>query len=142
MLEYALKAASLGDDVPGWDYCTNRLEDHIATLCGKEVYPFHMATSYTYLLQAAIFVSSGTMGNQLAIRALLEKPPYRCASLRPCGLWNTDPVDSVLCDHRSHVHTSEAGGTAFHSGATSISVVPSNGAAPPSPPKSSAFQRN
>jgi len=37
MLQYALKAASLGDDVMGWDYCTTRLEEHIAALCGKEV---------------------------------------------------------------------------------------------------------
>lgn len=95
MLEYALKAASLGDDVMGWDYCTNRLEEHVARLCGKE---------------AGIFVSSGSMGNQLAIRALLGKPPY-----------------SVLSDHRAHNYTSEAGGTAFHSGATSIPVIPSNG---------------
>ena len=37
MLEYALRAASLGDDVMGWDYCTTRLEEHVAKLCGKEV---------------------------------------------------------------------------------------------------------
>lgn len=62
MLDYALKATSFGDDVFQRDYCTNALESHVAKLCGKE---------------AALFVSSGTMGNQIALRCLLEKPPYR-----------------------------------------------------------------
>ncbi|PVF96275.1 hypothetical protein CPB86DRAFT_816527 [Serendipita vermifera] len=95
MLAYAMKAVSLGDDVFGWDYCTNRLEEHVAKLCGKE---------------AAIFVSSGTMGNQIAVKCLLDKPPF-----------------SVLSDYRAHIYTSEAGGLATNTGAASIPVVPSNG---------------
>jgi len=62
MLQYALKATSLGDDVFGWDYSTNRLEEHLAALCGKE---------------DAVFVSSGTMGNQISLKCLLGKPPNR-----------------------------------------------------------------
>ncbi|KAG8823278.1 Threonine aldolase [Serendipita sp. 401] len=92
MLKFAMKATSVGDDVFGWDYCTNALEQHMAKICGKE---------------AAIFVSSGTMGNQIALRCLFERPPY-----------------SVVCDHRSHIYKYEAGGAAFHSGAATIAVVP------------------
>ncbi|KAK7694413.1 hypothetical protein QCA50_001599 [Cerrena zonata] len=92
---YAYAAlASLGDDVYG-EPSTAALEAHVAKITGKE---------------AALFVPSGTMSNQLALRTHLKQPPY-----------------SVLCDHRAHIHKYEAGGTAFHSGATSILVTPSNG---------------
>jgi len=60
--------------------------------------------------EAALFVPSGTMSNQLALRTHLKQPPY-----------------AVLCDHRAHIHRYEAGGTAFHSGATTIPVAPANG---------------
>ncbi|KAF5377458.1 hypothetical protein D9615_005174 [Tricholomella constricta] len=60
--------------------------------------------------EAALFMPSGTASNQIAIRTHLRQPPY-----------------SVLCDHRAHTHKYEAGGTAFHSGATTIPVIPSNG---------------
>lgn len=52
-MKAAMMAAPLGDDVYGEDPTTLALERRIAELLGKE---------------AAIFVSSGTMGNQLAIR--------------------------------------------------------------------------
>jgi threonine aldolase len=111
MYAYAVQA-SLGDDVY-FDPSTKVLEDHIARLTGKE---------------AALFVPSGTMSNQLAIRAHLKQPPF-----------------SVLVDHRSHmnkfVHPNifvhvyldqifqvryETGGAAFHSGATLHAVIPAN----------------
>ncbi|CAG7847823.1 Low-specificity L-threonine aldolase [Serendipita indica DSM 11827] len=95
MLEYAFKVTSFGDDVFQRDYCTNALEKHVANLCGKE---------------AGLFISSGTMGNQIALRCLLEQPPY-----------------SVLCDQRSHLSQYETGGAAYNSGATLIPVVPSDG---------------
>ncbi|KAF8640347.1 hypothetical protein AX17_000019 [Amanita inopinata Kibby_2008] len=60
--------------------------------------------------EAAIFMPSGTASNQIALRAHLKQPPY-----------------SILCDHRAHIHRYEAGGTAFHSGALNISVIPTNG---------------
>lgn len=69
MFIYALRA-SLGDDVYQ-EPSTLALEAHIARLTGKE---------------AAIFVSSGTMSNQIALRTHLKQPPY-----------------SVLCDHRAHI---------------------------------------
>ncbi|KAH9005997.1 pyridoxal phosphate-dependent transferase [Lactarius hatsudake] len=93
MYEYAIQA-SLGDDVYH-DPNTAALEAHMARLFGKE---------------AALFVPSGTMSNQLAVRTHLKQPPY-----------------SVLCDHRSHIYACEAGGIALHSGAQVIPVIPSNG---------------
>jgi threonine aldolase len=92
MQEYAVQA-SLGDDVYH-DPNTATLEAHMARLFAKE---------------AALFVPSGTMSNQLAIRTHLKQPPY-----------------SVLCDHRAHIHAHESGGIALHSGAQTIPVIPSN----------------
>ncbi|KAM6497920.1 Pyridoxal phosphate-dependent transferase [Amanita muscaria] len=93
MFEYA-RQATLGDDVY-YDAATAALEAHIAKVTGKE---------------AALFVSSGTASNQIALRTHLTQPPY-----------------SVLCDQRAHMHKYEAGGTAFHSGAAVIPLLPSNG---------------
>ncbi|KAI0271532.1 pyridoxal phosphate-dependent transferase [Gloeopeniophorella convolvens] len=92
MYEYAVQA-SLGDDVYH-EPSTIAFEGHVARLFGKE---------------AALFVPSGTMSNQLALRSHLKQPPY-----------------TVLCDYRSHIYKYEAGGTAFHSGAQIIPVIPSN----------------
>jgi threonine aldolase len=77
MLE-AVKSCSLLDDVFQEDPATNELEAYVAERTGKE---------------AGLFVLSGTMGNQLALRSLLIQPPY-----------------SVLCDYRAHIFTAEAGG--------------------------------
>ncbi|KAH9964455.1 pyridoxal phosphate-dependent transferase [Russula dissimulans] len=93
MYEYAIRA-SLGDDVYH-EPNTAALEAHVARLFGKE---------------DALFVPSGTMANQLAIRTHLKQPPY-----------------SILCDHRAHIYVCEAGGLSHHSGAQVIPVIPSNG---------------
>lgn len=69
MYAYAVRA-SLGDDVYD-EPSMKRLEAHMANLTGKE---------------AALFIPSGTMSNQLALRTHLKQPPY-----------------SVLCDHRAHI---------------------------------------
>jgi threonine aldolase len=74
----AIQSCTLLDDVFMEDPTTMDLEAHCAALCGKE---------------AGLFVLSGTMGNQLALRSLLVQPPY-----------------GVLCDHRSHIVKYEAGG--------------------------------
>jgi Beta-eliminating lyase len=63
--------ASLGDDVYE-EPSTQRFEKHVAQLFGKG---------------AALFVSSGSMSNQIALRAHLTQPPH-----------------SVLCDIRSHIN--------------------------------------
>ncbi|KAJ6519598.1 pyridoxal phosphate-dependent transferase [Mycena sanguinolenta] len=93
MYEYAT-LSTIGDDVY-FEPSTNALEAHIAKLTGKE---------------AALFMSSGTASNQIALRTHLMQPPY-----------------SVLCDHRAHINKYEAGGAAFHSGAATTAVIPSNG---------------
>ena len=74
----AVKSCSLLDDVFQEDKTTADLEAHVAALTGKE---------------AGLFVLSGTMGNQLALRTHLKQPPH-----------------SVLCDSRSHIVKYEAGG--------------------------------
>ena len=60
--------------------------------------------------EAALFVLSGTQGNQIALRTHLEKPPY-----------------AVLTDYRAHILNWEAGGPATLCGAHVQGIVPSNG---------------
>ena len=66
----AMAAAEVGDDVYGEDPTINRLEARAAEIFGRE---------------AAIFVPTGTMGNQIAIRL------------------HTDHGQEVICEARSHV---------------------------------------
>ncbi len=66
----AMAAAEVGDDVYGEDPTVNRLEQRSAEVCGRE---------------AAIFVPTGTMGNQIAIRL------------------HTDHGQEVICEARAHV---------------------------------------
>lgn len=75
--------AHVGDDVFGDDPTVNRLEDMVANLLGKE---------------AALFVPSGTMANQVSIRA------------------HTQPGDEIICHRMSHVYQYEAGAPAVLSG--------------------------
>ena len=91
----ALPTASLGDDVYEESTTTNALSARLAAMFGKP---------------EALFVPSGTMGNQLCLRALLVQPPY-----------------SVICDHRAHIYTDEAGATSLISQAHLIPVIPKNG---------------
>ena len=79
----------------GEDETTLSFQKRVAQLTGKE---------------AALFCTSGTMANQLAIRSWLQQPPY-----------------SILCDERAHVHQWETGGIAAHSQAQTIPVQPTNG---------------
>ncbi len=82
MLE-AMMAAEVGDDVFGQDPTTNALEDKMASMFGHE---------------AALFCPSGTMTNQIAIKA------------------QTQPLDEILCDEITHIYRYELGGYGFHSG--------------------------
>lgn len=77
--------AEVGDDVFGEDPSVNRLEVYIAELLGKE---------------AAVFVPSGTMANEIAVRI------------------HTRPGDEMLCEQSAHVCLYEAGGPAALSGVT------------------------
>src|SRR3954462_15618222 len=75
--------ADVGDDVYGEDPTVNALEQRTAELFGHE---------------AAVFVPSGTMGNQLCLRLL-----------RP-------PAEELLCDADAHIVTCEHGSAAQHGG--------------------------
>ncbi|KAI8896629.1 pyridoxal phosphate-dependent transferase [Globomyces pollinis-pini] len=92
---FAMKNALVGDDVFADDPTINEFQDRVAKLAGKE---------------AALFVTSGTLSNQLAIRTHLTQPPY-----------------SVVVDERAHVHTYEAGGISFHAGAQVLTLSPAPG---------------
>jgi threonine aldolase len=81
----AMHAAEVGDDVFQEDPSVNRLEERVADLLGKE---------------AALFVPSGTMSNQICIAT------------------HTRPGDELLCDVSCHIYNSEAGGPAVLSGVT------------------------
>jgi len=79
----AMAWAEVGDDVYGEDPSVNRLQNRAADLTGKE---------------AALFVPSGTMANQIAVRA-----------------W-TEPGDALLAARDAHVYLYEGGGAAALSG--------------------------
>jgi threonine aldolase len=79
----AMMAAEVGDDVYGEDPTVNRLEAQAAELCGRE---------------AAVFVPTGTMANQIAIRL------------------HTRPGQEVICEERSHVFNMEMAMAAAFSG--------------------------
>jgi threonine aldolase len=81
----AMAAAEVGDDVFGDDPTVNRLEERVADLLGKE---------------AALYVPSGTMSNQIALNV------------------HTQPGDELLCDLNCHIYNYEAGGPAILSGVT------------------------
>ena len=80
----AMRSAPLGDDVLGDEPTVARLEAMIAARLGKE---------------AAVFVPSGTMANQLAIRVA-------------CGAG-----DEIIAHEESHIIHYETGGPAALSGA-------------------------
>jgi threonine aldolase len=90
----AMAEAELGDDMLGEDPTVNRLEEHVADLLGKE---------------AAMFVPSGTMSNQIALRLHLR------------------PGDEVLCEASSHIFLYEGGGPAVLSGAMCQTVPTKRG---------------
>lgn len=79
----AMSHAEVGDDVFGEDPTVNRLQETVAELLGKE---------------AALFVPSGTMSNQIAIKC------------------HTQPGDEVILERDSHSFHYEGGGPALLSG--------------------------
>ena len=81
----AMFAAQVGDDVFGDDPTVNALEAKVSAMFGME---------------AALFCASGTMANQIAIKA------------------HTQPGDEVICHKLSHVYYYEGGGIAMNSGAS------------------------
>jgi threonine aldolase len=85
----AMAAAEVGDDVFDEDPTVHRLQERVAALLGTE---------------AALFVPSGTMANQICVRVL------------------TRPGDELICETTSHVYVWEAGGPAALSGVTTRTV--------------------
>jgi threonine aldolase len=85
----AMAHAEVGDDVYGEDPTVNRLEEVAAEQLGKA---------------KALFVASGTMANQLAIRA------------------RTQPGDAMFAGKESHVYLYESGGAAAISGVHSVLI--------------------
>jgi threonine aldolase len=81
----AMMAADVGDDVYGEDPTVNELEHRTAAWFGME---------------AGIFVPSGTMANQIAVRL------------------HCQPQDETLLESTSHIYLWEAGGAAALSGVT------------------------
>jgi threonine aldolase len=79
----AMAAAEVGDDVYGEDPTVNLLEQRAAEIFGRE---------------AALFVPTGTMGNQIAIRL------------------HTQPGQEVIAEARSHILDWEMAMTAVFSG--------------------------
>ena len=86
----AMAAAEVGDDVYGEDPTVNLLERRAAELFGRE---------------AGLFVPTGTMGNQIAIRTL------------------TQPGQEVIAESRAHILDWEMATTAVFSGCL-IRAVP------------------
>jgi threonine aldolase len=79
----AIAAAPVGDDQYGEDPTTNLLQSRLAELLGK---------------QAALWLPTGTMANQVALRVM------------------TRPGDEVIASRQSHAGWHEAGGAAANAG--------------------------
>jgi threonine aldolase len=90
----AMAAAEVGDDVYGEDPTINLLERRAAEVFGRE---------------AALFVPSGTMGNQIAIRL------------------HTQPGQEVIAESRAHILDWEMATTAVFSGCLVRSVAAERG---------------
>jgi threonine aldolase len=90
----AMASAEVGDDVYGEDPSVNRLEEEVAAAFGRP---------------AALFVPSGTMGNQVAVRVLVA------------------PGEELICDADAHLVTYEGGGLAVHGGVQTRTLVTDRG---------------
>jgi len=93
-MRQAMASAEVGDDVFGEDPTVNHLQEKIAKLLGKE---------------AALFVPSGTMGNQLCIKA------------------QTSPGDEVICEQGAHFLHYEGGALGLLSGVQPRPLAGANG---------------
>lgn len=79
----AVAQARVGDDQYGEDPSVNRLQEDVADLLGK---------------QAALFVPTGTMANQIALRTF------------------TRPGDDVITQHGAHIVANESGASGANAG--------------------------
>jgi threonine aldolase len=93
-MRQAMACAEVGDDVYGEDPTVNRLEERAAQIFGRE---------------AGLFVPSGTMGNQIAIKV------------------HTRPGQEVICEERAHIFNFELSSTARLSGCLVRPIATSDG---------------
>ncbi|HQR06084.1 MAG TPA: low-specificity L-threonine aldolase [Gemmatales bacterium] len=90
----AICSAQVGDDVFGEDPTVNKLEERVAAMLDME---------------SALFVPSGTMSNQIAIRC------------------HTVPGDELICEVNNHIFQYESGGPAALSGVMCQTMVGKDG---------------
>lgn len=93
-MRQAIASAAVGDDVYGDDPTVNLLEDRVAALFGME---------------AALFVPTGSLSNQLLIRTLVK------------------PGEELLTEERAHIVRAELGAGAVFSGITTRTWSSTNG---------------
>ncbi len=93
-MRQAMLHAEVGDDVYGEDPSVNKLQDKIASLFGKE---------------AALFVPSGVMGNQVCIKV------------------HTNPGDEIITDEDAHIFVYENAAPAALSGVSIKTIAGNNG---------------
>lgn len=94
----AMYEAEVGDDVFREDPTVNELEAYAAELLGKE---------------AALFVSSGVMGNQICLNV------------------HTNPGDEVICERDAHIFNYESGSPAALSGIQLLPLIGNRGVITP-----------
>ena len=92
-MRQAIVQAPVGDDVMGDDPTVNALEAYVADLLGKE---------------AAVYMPSGTMANQVALRS------------------HTQPGDEIIVEAEAHIYYYEGGAPAALSG-VSCRLLPGEG---------------
>lgn len=90
----AMAAAEVGDDVYGEDPTVNRLQERAAEIFGKE---------------AALFVPTGSMGNQIAVKL------------------HTQPGQEILIEERGHIFNYELGTPAVVAGVMVRTVCSADG---------------
>ncbi|MBP6003813.1 MAG: hypothetical protein KA746_10310 [Pyrinomonadaceae bacterium] len=90
----AMAAADVGDDVYGEDPTINRLQERASEVFEKE---------------AALFVPSGTMGNQIAVKV------------------HTKPGQEIVIEERGHILNYELGASAIFAGVTIRAVKSGDG---------------
>src|SRR5690606_12490189 len=93
-MRQAMANAEVGDDVYGEDPTINRLQERAAEIFEKE---------------AALFVQTGSMGNQIAVK------------------FHTRPGDEVIIEERGHIFNYEMGTPAAISGVTIRPVKSTDG---------------
>ena len=97
-MRHAMYRAEVGDDVYRDDPTVNRLEELVAREMGKE---------------AALFVASGTMANQVAV------------------MTHTHRGDEIILGEKSHIYVNEVGGIAYLAGVQAALVSETEGAMDP-----------